>query len=106
MINADSGKTIWDLPISGYAAHQNAVWRGARSGAFVGMQHYRIDMQTGVLESPVSLIQNVQLRRFKDDVKEVASGYECGMSIERYNDIKVGDVIESYYVEEIRPEVE
>jgi translation initiation factor IF-2 len=50
--------------------------------------------------------KNGSLRRFKDDVKEVQSGYECGIGIENYNDIKVGDVIESYYVEEIRPEVE
>ena len=42
------------------------------------------------------------LRRFKDDVKEVASGYECGMSIERFNDIKVGDVIEAYELIETR----
>ena len=50
--------------------------------------------------------KNSSLRRFKDDVKEVQSGYECGIGIENYNDIKVGDVIESYYLEEIRPEVE
>lgn len=42
----------------------------------------------------------LQLKRFKDDVKEVAQGYECGISIERFNDIKVGDFIESYQVEE------
>lgn len=36
------------------------------------------------------------LRRFKDDVKEVASGYECGVGLERYNDIKPGDIIEVY----------
>ena len=41
-----------------------------------------------------------QLKRFKDDVKEVAQGFECGISIERFNDIKVGDFIESYQVEE------
>ncbi len=41
------------------------------------------------------------LKRFKDDVKEVASGYECGISIENYNDIKVGDVFEVYQMEEI-----
>ncbi|MFC1515602.1 translation initiation factor IF-2 [Thermodesulfobacteriota bacterium] len=46
------------------------------------------------------------LRRFKDDAKEVASGYECGIGIENYNDIKVGDSIECYYLEEIRPELE
>jgi translation initiation factor IF-2 len=39
------------------------------------------------------------LRRFKDDVKEVSSGYECGIGIENYNDIKVGDVIEAYIIE-------
>ena len=42
----------------------------------------------------------LQLKRFKDDVKEVSQGFECGISIERFNDIKVGDFIESYQVEE------
>ena len=41
------------------------------------------------------------LRRFKDDVKEVAQGYECGMQIEKFNDIKVGDMIECFIMEEI-----
>ena len=36
------------------------------------------------------------LKRFKDDVKEVASGYDCGLSIQGYNDIKVGDFIEGF----------
>ncbi len=45
------------------------------------------------------------LRRIKDDVKEVAAGYECGIKLEDYNDIKVGDIIESYLVEEIKPEL-
>ena len=44
----------------------------------------------------------LQLKRFKDDVKEVQQGYECGMSIENFNDIKVGDFIECYTVEEIK----
>ena len=42
------------------------------------------------------------LRRFKDDVREVASGYECGMQVEKFNDIKVGDVIECFVMEEIK----
>ena len=42
----------------------------------------------------------LQLKRFKDDVKEVAQGYECGISIEKFNDIKVGDFIECYQIEE------
>ena len=41
------------------------------------------------------------LRRFKDDVREVAAGYECGISLENYNDIKVGDIIESFEIEKI-----
>ncbi|MGD9875656.1 translation initiation factor IF-2 [Desulfococcus sp.] len=45
------------------------------------------------------------LKRFKDDAKEVQSGYECGIGIEGYNDIKVGDIIECYYLEEIKPEL-
>ena len=43
------------------------------------------------------------LRRFKDDVREVQTGFECGIGIENYNDIKQGDVIECYMVEEIKP---
>jgi len=41
------------------------------------------------------------LRRFKDDVREVASGYECGMQVEKFNDIKVGDIIECFVMEQI-----
>ena len=43
------------------------------------------------------------LRRFKDDVKEVANGYECGMQVEKFNDIKVGDVIECFVMEQVNP---
>ena len=42
------------------------------------------------------------LKRFKDDVKEVSKGFECGMQIENYNDIKEGDIIEVYVMEEIK----
>ena len=43
------------------------------------------------------------LRRFKDEVREVQHGFECGMAFENYDDIKVGDVIECFDVEEVRP---
>ncbi|MBW1864433.1 MAG: translation initiation factor IF-2 [Deltaproteobacteria bacterium] len=46
------------------------------------------------------------LRRFKDDVKEVQNGYECGIGIENFNDIKIGDTLECYYTEEIKPELD
>jgi translation initiation factor IF-2 len=42
------------------------------------------------------------LKRFKDDVKEVAAGYECGMSIEKFNDLKINDIIECYKTEVIK----
>jgi translation initiation factor IF-2 len=50
-----------------------------------------------VLEGKLS-----SLKRFKDDVKEVAAGYECGLMIERFNDIKEGDIIESFHMEEVQ----
>jgi translation initiation factor IF-2 len=45
------------------------------------------------------------LKRFKDDAKEVAEGFECGIGIENFNDIKVGDTIEAYTKEEIAREL-
>jgi translation initiation factor IF-2 len=41
------------------------------------------------------------LRRFKDDMKEVATGYECGIGLENYNDLKVGDIIEAFEIEKV-----
>ncbi len=45
------------------------------------------------------------LKRFKDDAREVVSGYECGVTIENYNDIKVGDLIEAYQEQEVKQEI-
>ncbi len=45
------------------------------------------------------------LRRFKDDAKEVATGFECGIGIENYNDLKQGDIIEAYQIEMVSPEL-
>ena len=42
------------------------------------------------------------LKRFKDDVKEVAKGFECGLNIENYNDIAVGDIVEGYQEVEVK----
>ena len=42
-----------------------------------------------------------QLKRFKDDVNEVKSGYECGLSIKNFNDIKEGDIIEGFEIQEV-----
>ena len=45
--------------------------------------------------------QLASLQRFKDAVREVASGYECGLSFEKYNDVKLGDVVEAFVMEQI-----
>jgi len=41
------------------------------------------------------------LKRFKEDVKEVQTGYECGIMIENFNDLKIGDILENYIIEKI-----
>ncbi len=46
------------------------------------------------------------LRRFKDDVREVKAGFECGILVENFNDVKVGDVLETYIMEEIKPTID
>jgi len=45
------------------------------------------------------------LRRYQDDVREVPEGQDCGIHLENYNDVKVGDIIESYEIEEVAPEI-
>ncbi|GMA59063.1 hypothetical protein GCM10025858_35660 [Alicyclobacillus sacchari] len=42
------------------------------------------------------------LKRFKDDAREVATGFECGITLEKFNDIKVGDVIEAFTMEAVK----
>ena len=46
------------------------------------------------------------LRRFKDDAKEVQNGFECGIGVENFNDVKIGDILECYYLEEIKPVID
>ena len=46
------------------------------------------------------------LRRFKDDVREVQQGYECGITVENFNDLKAGDIIEAYVVDKIAAKLE
>ncbi|MBS3809390.1 MAG: translation initiation factor IF-2 [Desulfobacterales bacterium] len=46
------------------------------------------------------------LKRYKDDVREVTHNYECGIGVEKFNDIKIGDIIECYWLEEIKPVIE
>ncbi|MBS3970968.1 MAG: translation initiation factor IF-2 [Clostridia bacterium] len=70
-------------------------------GKFINSAHVRI-IRNGVVihEGKID-----SLKRFKDDVKEVAHGYECGIGVENFNDIKEQDVIEAYKYEEIKREL-
>ncbi|MEJ2660749.1 MAG: translation initiation factor IF-2 [Desulfobacteraceae bacterium] len=81
---------------------------GTIAGSYVTDGKFERGQLTRLLRDGIVIYEgkNLSLRRYKDDVKEVQSGYECGVSLENYNDIKVGDVLECYYLEEIRPEVE
>ncbi len=54
-----------------------------------------------VLRDNIVIHEGELASRFKDDVREVAQGYECGMQIEKFNDVKVGDVIECFVMEQI-----
>ena len=80
---------------------------GAIAGSYVSDGKVERGKQVRLLRDGVVQYEGLlaSLRRFKDDAKEVQSGYECGIGIANYNDIKVGDVIECFYMEEIRPEV-
>ncbi len=76
---------------------------GTVTGCYVQDGKIQRGCQVRVLRDNVVVHEGelASLRRFKDDVKEVASGYECGMQVEKFNDIKVGDVIECFVMEQI-----
>ncbi|MCP4625712.1 MAG: translation initiation factor IF-2 [bacterium] len=81
---------------------------GAIAGCYVTDGKFERGQNIRVIRDGVQVYdgKNSSLRRFKDDVKEVQSGYECGIGVEKFNDIKVGDILESYYLEEIKPAVD
>ena len=70
------------------------------------MTHGKIqrNAQVRVVRDGIVLAEDkiASLKRFKDDQKEVAEGYECGITLERYNDIKEGDMLEAFLIEEYR----
>ncbi|MBW2583538.1 MAG: translation initiation factor IF-2, partial [Deltaproteobacteria bacterium] len=81
---------------------------GAIAGSYVTDGKVERGQSIRVVRDGVVIYEgkNASLRRFKDDAKEVQAGYECGIGVENFNDIKVGDVLECYYLEEIRPTIE
>ncbi|MGE5590464.1 MAG: translation initiation factor IF-2, partial [Bacillota bacterium] len=79
---------------------------GTIAGAFVLEGKITRNASVRVLRDNVVIFDGkiASLKRFKDDVREVAQGFECGLSIENFNDIKEGDQIEAYTVEEVKAE--
>ena len=75
--------------IAGCIVNEGKILRSSR----VRVLREGIVVYTGLLGS---------LKRFKDDAKEVAKGYECGLNIDKFNDIKVGDVVEAYEEVEVK----
>ena len=77
---------------------------GTIAGAYVTEGKVSRDGKVRVIRDSVVIYEGEidTLRRFKDDVKEVQSGYECGMTVENFNDIKEGDVFEVYVMEEVK----
>ena len=76
---------------------------GTIAGCYVQSGKMVRSAQVRIVRDSIVIHEGVlsSLKRFKDDVREVQQGYECGMSFERYNDIKEGDTIEAFQMEEI-----
>ena len=77
---------------------------GTIGGAYVKDGKFQRNAQVRVVRDGIVVHEGelATLRRFKDDVKEVATGYECGIVLNKFNDIKEGDIIEAFVMEEIK----
>ena len=77
---------------------------GVIAGAYVTEGKVARNAQVRLLRDGIIIHEGVisSLKRFKDDAREVAQGYECGIGIEKYNDIKEGDIIEAFKMEEVK----
>ncbi len=76
---------------------------GTVAGCYVSNGVIERNARIRVLREHIVIYEGglASLKRFKDDVREVKAGYECGMSVENFNDVKVGDILESFRVEKI-----
>jgi translation initiation factor IF-2 len=80
---------------------------GSVAGCYVTDGHVERNARARLLRDDVVVFDGkiASLRRFKEDAKEVQSGYECGIGLENFQDIKSGDVFEVYEVEEVKAEL-
>jgi translation initiation factor IF-2 len=77
---------------------------GSIAGAYVNEGKITRSAQVRIVRDGVVIHEGkiASLKRFKDDTKEVLTGFECGIGIENYNDLNEGDVIEAFVVEEVK----
>ncbi len=77
---------------------------GTIAGSYVQDGKIGRNNQIRVLRDGIVIFEDKisSLKRFKDDVREVATGYECGVGLEKFNDIKIGDILEAFFMEEIK----
>ncbi|WP_110943166.1 translation initiation factor IF-2 [Inediibacterium massiliense] len=77
---------------------------GTIAGAYVQEGKIARNAKVRLLRDGIIIFEGAisSLKRFKDDAKEVATGYECGVGLENYNDLKEGDIIEPYIIEEVK----
>jgi len=80
---------------------------GTIAGSYVLNGKITRNSSVRVLRNGIVITESTlaSLKRFKDDAKEVAAGFECGLSIEKFNDIKEGDIIEAFIMEEVKPKL-
>jgi translation initiation factor IF-2 len=90
-------RALFNIPKIGAIAGSAVTEGVVRRGASVRVLRDRKVVHSGRISS---------LKRLKDDVREVASGFECGIGVENFADVKPGDVIEAYELEEIRPSLD
>jgi translation initiation factor IF-2 len=87
-------REVFRITKTGIVAGCMVTEGNVKRGAKVRLLRDNVVIHEGTLKS---------LRRFKEEVREVQHGYECGMAFENYDDIKVGDVIECFDIEEVMP---
>lgn len=76
---------------------------GTIGGGYVTDGYIQRDSGVRIIRDGIVIYEGklASLKRFKDDVKQVKSGFECGLMVEKYNDIKEGDQLEAFIMEEV-----
>ncbi|MBR4950425.1 MAG: translation initiation factor IF-2, partial [Clostridia bacterium] len=93
--------------VLGHAVVRNAIHVpnvGTIAGSYVQDGKISRNAQVRVVRDGIVIYEDKisSLKRFKDDAKEVLQSFECGIGLEKFNDIKVGDILEAFVMEEIK----